>query len=354
MYRVQTLPSPKNEEVVRWGILGNARVANRAVGPGIQRSSNGVIYAIASRSIERAREYATRFGVPVAYGSYDALLKDSTVQAVYIPLPNTLHKEWTIKAAESGKHVLCEKPFASNVREAQEMVDACRRNNVLLMEAFQYRLHPQNLAVKRLIDEGRIGRVLAVVAVFSASRPPEGNIRLNRSLGGGALGDMGSYCVNVARFFMNAEPKSVSASGHFDPDGLDWRITGEMEFSDDRAAWMDTNQRLADGAVQMSCEILGDSGRIYIPVPFAQRATTEVGEIVDTSFVVMDDKSLDSRSREEVRIKGVHQWQLEVEYFSDRVLRSAPIEYPMENGLAQTKAMDAVYASAREGRPVTL
>jgi D-xylose 1-dehydrogenase (NADP+, D-xylono-1,5-lactone-forming) len=353
MSGVQTSPSPKNKDVVNWGILGCARVANRAVGPGMQRSSNGVIYAIASRSLEKAKDYAKRFGVPAVYGSYEDLLKDPKVQAVYIPLPNTLHREWTVRAAESGKHVLCEKPLASNAAEAEEMVDACRRNDVLFMEGFQYRLHPQNQAVKKLIDGGRIGKVIGIAAVFSAPRPAEGNIRSNKELGGGALGDMGSYCVNIARFLTDAEPTSVFARGDFANDGLDRRVTVDLEFPKGTIAWLDTSQRLAGGSVYQSCEIFGDRGRIYIPLPYAQRATTEKGEIVDTSFLVSNDEPLDSE-KEEIRIQGVHQWQLEVEYFADRVLRSEPIGYPMENGLAQTKAMDAIYRSAREGRVVNL
>jgi len=353
MLGVQTSPSPKNKEVVKWGILGCARVANRAVGPGIQRSSNGVIYAIASRNMEKAKEYAGRFGVQKAYGSYEELLKDPEVQAVYVPLPTTLHKEWTVRAAESGKHVLCEKPLASNAVEAQQMVDACRRRGVHFMEAFQYRLHPQNQAVKRVIEEGRIGRVVGISAVFSSSTPPMDNIRMKAELGGGAMGDQGSYCVNMARFLTNAEPTEVFARGDFDADGLDRRITADLQFPNGTRAWLDASFQLAGTSVYMGCEVFGDRGRIYIPLPFAQRAVTEEGRIVDTSFFISDDAPLETK-KEEVRVKGVHQWQLEVENFADRVLKSEPIGYPMENGLAQTKAMDAVYKSAREGRPVQL
>jgi D-xylose 1-dehydrogenase (NADP+, D-xylono-1,5-lactone-forming) len=348
MSGVQTSPSPKNEDVVNWGILGAAKVAKRAVGPGIQRSPNGVIHAIASRSLEKARDYASTFGVPEAYGSYDELLKDPKVQAVYIPLPNTLHKEWTIRAAEAGKHVLCEKPLASNAAEAQEMVDACRRNDVLLMEAFQYRLHPQTQAVKKIIDEGRIGKVVAVASVHSSSRPEEGNIRMKRELGGGPLADKGCYCVSIARLLMDGEPTSVFARGDFDKDGLDWRVTADLEFQGGRMAWLDTSHKLVGGSYYQGCQIFGEKGRIYIPLPFAQRPVTEQGRIVDTSFVVSSDESMDS-VEEKVNVKGVHQWQLEVEYFADRILKSEPLGYPMEDGLAQTKVMDAIYKSAREG-----
>ena len=272
------------------------------------------------------------------------------MQAVYIPLPTTLHKEWTVRAAESGKHVLCEKPLASNAVEAQQMVDSCRKSGVLFMEAFQYRLHPQNQAVKKIIDEGRIGRVVGIATVFSGSKPPEGNIRLNAELGGGALGDQGSYCINIARFLTNTEPTAVFARGDFDEDGLDRRITADLQFPNGTRAWMDASFQLAGTSVYMGCEIFGDRGRIYIPLPFAQRAVTEEGRILDTSFFISDDASLETR-REEVRVRGVHQWQLEVEYFADRILKSEPIGYPMENGLAQTKAMDAVYKSAKKDAP---
>src|SRR5271170_3004555 len=335
MSRGQAIP-PKNKNVLRWGIIGCARIAELAVAPGIFQSPNGVVHAVASRSLEKARDFGSRFGAEIAYGSYDELLKDPNVEAVYIPLPNTLHKEWTVRAAESGKHVMCEKPLASNASEAQEMVDACRRNNVLLMEAFQFRLHPQIQAVRRLLEEGRMGKVIAVTTTHCSDPPAEGNIRVNNELGGGPLADKGCYCVSFARLFMGDEPSRVFARGDFDRDGMDWRVTADMEFSGGRMAWMDTSHKLAKGSYRQVSQIYTEKGRILIPMPFAQRATLARGQIVDTTFTVSSDEVFQERE-EVVTVKGVNQWHLEAEYFADRVLRGEPISYPMENGLAQTK-----------------
>jgi predicted dehydrogenase len=207
--------------------------------------------------------------------------------------------------------------------------------------------------VKKLIDEGRIGRVVAVAAVHSSSPPGPENIRAKSELGGGPLADKGCYCVNIARFFVGGEPTGVFARGDFDQDGLDRRVTADLEFQGGATAWMDSSHKLAGESYYQSCEIFGEKGRIYIPLPFAQRPTTEQGEIVDTSFVVCNDESVVSLE-EKVNVKGVHQWQFEVEYFADRILKSEPIGFPMEDGLTQTQAMDAIYKSAREGRPEAL
>jgi D-xylose 1-dehydrogenase (NADP+, D-xylono-1,5-lactone-forming) len=349
----KTSSSRKNKSLVKWGILGTGFVANTAVGPGIQRSENGTIYAIASRSLERAKDYAKKFKVPVTYGSYDELLKDPSVQAVYISLPNTMHREWTVRAAEQGKHVLCEKPLTTGAREAHEMVNACSKNKVLLMEAFQYRLHPQTLGVKKLIDAGKIGKVLSINAVHSSGPPDVGNIRVNAKLGGGALADKGSYCVNVARFFSGTEPTGAFARGDFDKDGLDWRITADLSFPGGGTAWAETTHKLASGSYYQSCEIFGEKGRIYISHPFGQRAITEHGDFAEASFRVLIDGAV-KQDEEDVHIQGVDQYQLEVEYFAERVLKGEPIGFPMEDGLAQTRTMDAIYKSAKEGRVVNL
>jgi len=180
------MADPKHEsELVNWGVLGVARVAEKVLVPGIQRSGNGRIHAVASRTPEKAREFAQKVGARAAYGSYEELLRDGLVQAVYIALPNSLHREWTIRAAEAGKHVLCEKPLAPRYADAVEMGDACRRNDVLLMEAFAHRFHPQNVAVKRIVDEGGIGEPTGFVAVHSSSLPQPGDIRLSKELDGG-------------------------------------------------------------------------------------------------------------------------------------------------------------------------
>lgn len=342
-----------SKKKLKWGILGAAKIAETAIAPGIVQSPNGMLQAVASRSIGKAQDFGKRFGAQVAYGSYEELLKDPEIEAVYNPLPNTLHKEWTVRAAEAGKHVLCEKPLASNTKEAQEMVDACRKNGVHLMEAFQFRLHPQITAVRKLLEEGSMGKVTAITTTHSSEPPKEGNIRVNPELGGGPLGDKGCYCVSFARLFMDGEPNRVFARGDFDKSGMDWRVTADLEFSGGRMTWLDTSHELAEGHYYQASQILCEKGRVLIPMPFAQRATFARGEVIDTTYTVINSETFKEREQV-VTVKGVNQWHMEVQYFADKVLKDEPIAFPMEDGLAQTKVMDAIYASAREGRTVNL
>ena len=173
------------KRTVQWGILGCARIAATALIPGTKGSANGEVLAIASRSLEKAGEFSRKFDIPRAYGSYEALLDDPDIQAVYVPLPNSLHKEWTIKAAENAKHVLCEKPIACSAADAQEMDDACRQHGVLVMEAFAHRFQPQYRVIQELIEAGRIGRILRITASMSRSLFPADDIRMKPSLCGG-------------------------------------------------------------------------------------------------------------------------------------------------------------------------
>jgi D-xylose 1-dehydrogenase (NADP+, D-xylono-1,5-lactone-forming) len=335
---------------VRWGILGCAGVAATVIVPGIRLSRNGTVSAVASRNKEKARAFADKFGIPVSYGSYEDLLSDPAIEAVYIPLPNSMHKEWTIRAAESGKHVLCEKPLASNAPEALEMVEACAKNNVRLMEAFAHRFHPHNVLAKQLIEEGRIGRPLGYTGVHSSPPPASGNIRLSKELGGGVLEDKGCYCVNTARFIFGMEPLSVFATVQLGETGVDERVTALLEFPNQAKAFFDTSFLLTDGTYQQGYEVLGETGRIVVPFGFTQVETYRRGEIIDT-WVYVTDKS---NRVEKIDLKGIHQWQLQVEYFADRILNHQPVSFPGEDGLMNMRVMDAIYQSSREGRPVSV
>jgi D-xylose 1-dehydrogenase (NADP+, D-xylono-1,5-lactone-forming) len=342
----------KETREVRWGILGCAAVAAQVIIPGIQLSRNGVVAAVASRDIAKAQTFRDRFQIPTAYGSYEELLADPTIEAVHIPLPNSLHKEWTIKTALNGKHVLCEKPLASNAEEAQEMVNACATNGVLLMEAFAQRFHLQNVLAKTLIDEGRIGRVMGITAVHSSGRPQMPNdIRLNKNLRGGVLEDKGCYCIDTARFLLATEPVSVFAAMKIGAEsGVDERVTALIEFPDEARFYFDTSFLLETGQYQQGYEVLGASGRIAVPFGFTQVQTYRRGEIIDTIVSVTDQ----SGRTEVIPIKGDHHWKLEVEYFADLILNRKPLSFPGGNGLSNMKVIDAIYRSARTGSPVSL
>ena len=336
---------------VHWGVLGCAAVAQAVTIPGIEHSRNGKVLAVASRVLDKARRFSDQFGIERVYAGYQELLRDPEVEAVYIPLPNSLHKEWTIRAAEKGKHVLCEKPLACNAHDAQEMVDACRNHGVLLMEGFAHRFHPQNIYVKNLIDEGKIGKVLGMTTIHSSGRPSANDIRLSKELGGGILMDKGCYCVNTARFILGSEPVSVFAKVVYgDQSGVDERVSALLEFPGEAKIQFDSSFLLASEVYYQGYEVFGQRGRILVPTGFVQLETDRSGEIVDTEIFVTDDAD----NTEKITIKGDHQWGLEVEHFADWVLREKDIGFPGENGLANMKVIDALYRSGREGRVVTV
>ena len=336
------MSSPRQENRINWGILGCARVAEAVVIPGIKLSRNGRALAIASRSLDKAKTFAKKFGVERAYSSYKELLNDPEVQAVYIPLPNSMHKEWTLRVAEKGKHVLCTKPLACNAEQARKMVQACENRGVLLMEAFAHRFHPQNVLVKELIKQGRIGKVLRITSVHNSGPPETSNIRLSKGLGGGVLGDKGGYCINTARFILESEPVSVYAKAWYSQSGVDERVVADITFPSDAVLQFETSFCLAPGRLHQRYEVFGERGCIVVPEPFAQLPTYRHGKLVETTVVVTDQQN----NVERIEIKPSHQWQLEVEYFADRILKSQQIDFPAEDGLANMIVMDAVFASS--------
>ena len=250
---------------VRWGVVGCADIAVRKVVPALRASTRGEVLAIASRDERRAATTAAGLGIPRAYGSYEALLADPDVEAVYIPLPNHLHREWTIRAAAAGKHVLCEKPLALSAAEAKEMVDACAAAGVLLMEAFMYRLHPMWRRVREIIDGGGIGDLVTIQAFFSYRNVDPADIRNIAEYGGGALMDIGCYPINVARWMFDGEPDSVVASVRRDPEfGTDVLTSAVLDFAGRQATFTCSTQIEDDQRVHL----VGTSGRLVVEIPF--------------------------------------------------------------------------------------
>ncbi|HEU4673512.1 MAG TPA: Gfo/Idh/MocA family oxidoreductase, partial [Candidatus Limnocylindrales bacterium] len=216
---------------LRWGILSTARIGRENVVPAIQAAARCRVVALASRDAERGRAIAADLGIDRVHASYEALLADPDVDAVYIPLPNHLHVEWSIAAARAGKHVLCEKPLALTAADADRALEAADDAGVRLMEAFMYRLHPSWRAVRELVASGRIGELVAVQSWFSFFNDDPANIRNVRAYGGGALYDVGCYCVNLSRMLFGAEPRRVEASIERDPvTGVDVLTSGLLEF----------------------------------------------------------------------------------------------------------------------------
>jgi predicted dehydrogenase len=326
-------------EPVRWGILSTANIGLKRFIPGVRRSSNGVVGAIASRDGERARDVAEQLQIPRAYGSYEELLADPEIDAIYNPLPNSLHAEWTLKAAAAGKPVLCEKPLAADSREAQRMIDGCQERGVLLMEAFMYRFHPQHALVRDLIAGGAIGSLRFVRAAFTFMLEPfnPANVRLQGDLAGGALMDVGCYCINAARMLFGEEPLWAAAQSDVRADfGVEVSSAAILGFSDGRTAIFDCGFRAAG---QGSYSAVGTSGQIEVPRAFVP-GTDET--------VIRIDAGGGTRVE---RVAGVDQYQLEAEEFAAALLERRPPRIPPADALGTLRAIEALHRSAaHDGR----
>jgi len=326
---------------VRWGVISTANIGRAAMIPALQAAGNGELLAVASRDEERGREFASRLSIPRAYGSYQALLDDAEIDAIYIPLPNSLHCEWTIRAAEAGKHILCEKPLALNASEAQKMAGAARAHGVLLMESFMYRFHPQLARVQSLIREGAIGAVRLIHASFSFRVTNPTNVRLQPDLGGGSLMDVGCYCVNVGRALAGTEPVEVQAFANWGPSGVDEQMAGTLRFGDGTLVQFDCALNLQ----RRECyEVVGTEGSILVPVAFLPGSG-------DTTIAIY-------RGRDPVRaetVPGLDEYRAIAEHFADCVLNGTRPRYGVEEAVANMAVIDALYRSAREaGRPEPL
>ncbi len=323
---------------LRWGVLSTANIAIKKVIPGILKASNGTLAGIASRSVEAANEVADRFGIPHRFGSYDDLLESDDIDAVYIPLPNDMHLEWTFAAAEAGKHVLCEKPLALTSDDAQEMVDACARAGVTFMEAFMYRLHPTWAKVRELVGSEEIGELTSIVAGFSFYLDDPANIRNMPEHGGGALMDIGCYPINVARMLFQSEPVEVAASMQRRPDfGTDTLTSAVLTFANGHAAF--TVSTLAEPA--QFVHVIGTDGRIDVEIPF------NVPEEHETRIhLIRGGKPPLAPGIETFRFAPADQYAIEAELFAAAVLDGTPVPTPPEDGVANMAVIERIVEAA--------
>jgi D-xylose 1-dehydrogenase (NADP+, D-xylono-1,5-lactone-forming) len=322
--------------VTTWGIISTADI-NRKVIPGAKASPKVDLVAVASRNQRRAESYAREWGIEVAYGSYEALLADHGIDAVYISLPNTMHVEWSIKAGEAGKHVLCEKPLTRHVDEAKAAFDAADRAKRILMEAFMYRHNPQTRKFQELIHEGAIGEVRVIRSVFSYSLYDEKNIRLRTDVEGGALMDVGCYCVSGARLAAGTEPESVFGSAWYGPSGTDWVFTGLMRFPGDVLATFDCGTALPE---RDELEVIGSEGSLFLDDPW--HCAKPVIELRRDGGV------------ERIRVKRADSYRLQLENMSDAILGDAKPLLGRADAMGQARALEALHRSAESGEPVTL
>jgi predicted dehydrogenase len=330
-------PGRPGVSAIRWGVLSTANIALEKVIPGIQKAAGCEVLAIASRDADRAHSAARRLGIPRAHGSYEALLADPDVDAVYIPLPNHLHARWTIAAARAGKHVLCEKPLAMTADEAQGMVDACRDAGVLLMEAFMYRLHPSWVAVADLVAAGRIGRVRAVTSWFSYYNDDPANIRNIREAGGGALYDIGCYNVNLSRMLFGAEPEQVRAFVTRDPTtGVDILTSGLLAFPGGVATFTCSMRVEPDQRV----DVYGTDGRISIGIPFniPPDRPTRV-------FLTAGGDPPVAPATEVLEFETADPYTVEAERFAASIMAGGPVPVPPADAVANLRVIERLFAA---------
>lgn len=328
---------------LRWGILGAANIAVGSVIPGLQQSELNEVAAIASRDEEKAKETADRLGIPQAYGSYEALLADDSIDAVYIPLPNHLHREWTIRAAEAGKHILCEKPLALNEQEASEMVQACEKAGVHLAEAFMYRHHPRYDQIRSIIESGEIGTIRGIHSTFSFNNSSSsGNVRFRKEWGGGALYDIGCYSISAARLLLGKEPTAVTVVGLFSPehDHVDMMASGLMEFGDNVGVTFDSSMW---AAFRNTLEVLGSDGIIEVPSAYISRLDNS------SNFYVTKDGE-----RTEIEVPKVNHYSLQGDDMARAVLQGEPLRFAPSDAVANMRVLDACLRSAEQRQRITL
>lgn len=325
-------------EPVRWGVLSTADIGLSKVIPAMASAEVSDVLAIASRSRESAENAASRLGIPRPYGSYRELLEDSDVEAVYIPLPNHLHPEWTKAAADAGKHVLCEKPLAMTSAEAREMIKACDQADVLLMEAFMYRLHPMWLKVMELVDSGAIGEVRSVQTAFSYFNDDPTNIRNIPEVGGGALYDIGCYAINAARMIYGSEPTVVRGVVRQDPNlGTDVVTSALLDFDGRHCTFVCSTQMESDQRV----DIHGTEGRLVVEIPFNIPAdrSTRILQIAGGDPPVSPGTAVHE-------IPAANQYAVQADAFSRAVRNGTPVPVPADDAVANLEVIERILADA--------
>jgi predicted dehydrogenase len=319
---------------VKWGIISTADI-NRKVIPGAHASPKVELVAVASRDQARGDEYAKTWEIERAYGTYDALLADPDIEAVYISLPNTMHCEWSIKALEAGKHVLCEKPLSRHPEEVEAAFDAADRAGRLLSEAFMYRHNPQTKRAKELVDEGAIGELRLVRSAFSYSLYDEENIRLRTDLEGGALMDVGCYTVSGSRLFAG-EPEKAYGEAWFGPSGTDWVFGGTLRFPGDVLGLFDCGTAMTE---RDELEAIGSEGSLFLDDPW--HCGVPVIELRRDGKV------------ERIELDPADSYRLELENVSDAIRGEAALLLSRDDAIGQVRALAALHESATSGAPVT-
>jgi predicted dehydrogenase len=325
---------------LRWGVLSTANIGLKKVIPAMQQGEYSTVAAIASRDLARAQEAAKALGIPKAYGSYEELLADPNIDAIYNPLPNQLHVPWTAKAAEAGKHVLCEKPLSLNVAEAKSLLGVRSRTGVKIGEAFMIRSFPQWLRLRELLHQGRIGELRSVVGFFSYFNINPANIRNQTEAGGGALMDIGCYLIHASRYAFAAEPTRVVARIDRDPKMHTDRLTSAiLDFPAGQAIFTCSTQLVPHQRVHF----LGTRGRIEIEIPFNAPIDRPTRIFID------DGGDLSGKTITTETFPVGNQYTMQGDAFSKAVLENAEVPVPLEDAIKNMAVIEAVFRSAESG-----
>jgi predicted dehydrogenase len=322
---------------LRWGLISTARI-NQALIPPLRNSERNELLGVASRSMVKAQDYTAEWEIPNAYGSYQALLDDADIDVVYNSLPNHLHAEWTVKALESDKHVLCEKPLAISLQEVDQMRAAAANHERVLTEAFMYRHHPQTILVKEMVDSGEIGEVRVIKGAFSYNLTNSGDVRLKPEMGGGSLWDVGCYPVSYARYILGHEPLEAFGWGTFGESGVDEVFIGQLRFVDDVFVQFDCGFR---SLPRSRIVIIGSRATLTVPTPF-KPGTDEVIKLF------RDDQL------ETLEVPGQELYIGEVEDMTDAILSGKQPRISLEDSRNNVAVILALLQSAQEGRSVSL
>ena len=325
------------DKILRWGLLSTARINARLIPP-LNASKRNRLAAVASRSQATADAYAREWKIPRALGSYDALLNDPEIDVIYNPLPNSLHAEWTIKALRAGKHVLCEKPMAVTVEEADAIIAASKETGKVVAEAFMYRHHPQTLKIKEMVDDGSLGKLQLIKSSFTFVLTHEGDVRLDKAMGGGSIWDLGCYPISYARTMIGAAPLEVFGWQVTGPTGIDMSFIGQMRFPNDVHAQFDCGFASPEHSF---VEIVGTEGTLNIPVPFQPGKKEKIyfthGKKTDT-----------------IEIKGQELYIGEVQDMADAILLGKPPRISLEDSRVNTATILALLKSAQSGKVIAL
>ena len=326
-----------SNKILHWGLLSTARI-NRSLIPPLRASKRNQLVAVGSRAQDSADKYAQEWKIPRAHGSYEALLADPEIDVIYNPLPNHLHAEWTIKAVEAGKHVLCEKPLALNVEEVDAIQSAARKHGRIVMEAFMYRHHPQTLKVQELVKNGSLGTLKLIRGSFSYVLSREGDVRLKPEMGGGSIWDVGCYPISYARMIVGENPLEVFGWQVAGPTGIDETFAGQMRFANDVLAQFDSSFVIP---FHTFMEIVGSDGTLNIPRPFRPGTDEKI-------YLTQGEKT------ETIKIPGQELYVGEVENMTDAILLGHEPRVSLDDSRANVAVIYSLLESARTGKSIKL